>query len=102
MRAYCGWLRVVAILWPLTVAVIVILAQPRGTEAEAVNTPSPTQSSAERLVAQHDCSVFGYGDDLIPGHAIVDVGNGPAYVDGQIGFDLMESKRPGTLYAWCI
>lgn len=105
-KAYCGWLRVVAILWPLTIAFLVLVAN-RGQDPAVdieweTTTPPAVQSFAESLIAEHDCRVSGYGDQVIPGHAVIDTGSGPRYTSSQPAFDIWEGKRTGKIYAWCI
>ena len=78
-----------------------ILSQQRTLDVKPAEVPETAEVAAELIVA-HDCKVQGYGDTLIPGHAIVDTGSGPRYARSGIAFKIAFENHPGTVYAFCV
>jgi hypothetical protein len=73
-------------------------AQPGGTaEADAY------ARVVERAVADHRCSFAGFGDRAVPASALIRTAAGEVrQVSFEVGWDVYNGKRPGTLIAVCL
>lgn len=100
-RAYIKMMRVLAFTWIAGCAALVIVSQPDTAEVNRSVIDSADQQVAD-LIAEHDCKVEGYGDDVIPGHAVVDTGTGPRYAKSDIAFKIAFEGHTGTVHAFCI
>jgi hypothetical protein len=57
----------------------------------------------ERAVAAHNCSFEGYGDSAIPESALIRTSQGELrQVSFEVGWDVYNGRRPGTLIAVCL
>ena len=57
----------------------------------------------ERAVAAHNCSFEGYGDSAIPESALIRTTRGELrQVSFEVGWDVYNGRRPGTLIAVCL
>jgi hypothetical protein len=57
----------------------------------------------QRAVAAHNCSFEGYGDSAIPASALIRTTAGEVrQVSFEVGWDIYNGKRPGTLIAVCL
>jgi hypothetical protein len=77
----------------------------------AITEHTPARDAAADLIAAHGCKVEGYGQRLIPGHAVVTLPGGmPGYVSSDLAFGIVfgadgqmgsGDETPGTVQAWC-
>jgi hypothetical protein len=57
----------------------------------------------QRAVADHHCSYAGFGNKAIPASALIRTTDGEVrQVSFEIGWDVYNGKRPGTLIAVCL
>ena len=89
-----GWLVVIGISYLVIMAGSV-------EDVEADWAPSPDQVRAELLMADNDCWTGSGPEGVIPGHAVVDIGNGPEVHPSEVGFGIWLDGDPGTLFAFC-
>jgi hypothetical protein len=81
------------------------LAMPQ--EVVADQAPGPTasdlaaQADLDTLIAQHDCSVDGFGPDVIPGSALVERNDRIQHVTFDDGWAVYTGDAPGALLAVC-
>lgn len=81
-------------------AVLVIGPDTSPTEMRVRQAPGPV----ETLIAEHDCYAGeSPNPGVIPAGAVVSLPNQQArFVRSQVGFDIWEGVRPGTLHAFCL
>ena len=73
---------------------------PRDTSSQVVDA---YQRVVERAVSDHDCSYTGYGDAAVPASALIRTARGTVrQVSFEIGWDVYNGRRPGTLIAVCL
>jgi hypothetical protein len=78
------------------------------TETPGADTSAQTASGAyervvQRAVADHRCSYDGYGDTAIPASALIRTVRGEVrQVSFEVGWDVFNGRRPGTLIAVCL
>jgi hypothetical protein len=80
-----------------------ILAAILADRTTAPAQPAPN-TDADRVVAMMDAHHCWSGEGpqgVIPGHAVVDTGAGPEYVDSKVGFAIWLDGKPGTLSGFC-
>jgi hypothetical protein len=57
----------------------------------------------QRAVADHHCSYSGFGDATVPASALIRTSRGVLrQVSFEVGWDVYNGKRPGTLVAVCL
>jgi hypothetical protein len=77
------------------------------------STPSPRPDSSsggaadrqvvEAAVADHHCSYAGFGGRSVPASALIRTARGNVrQVSFDVGWDVYNGKRPGTLIAVCL
>ena len=77
-------------------------------ESPDADTSAQTPSDAyervvQRAVAAHECSSKGYGDSAIPASALIRTTKGVVrQVSFEVGWDVYNGRRPGTLIAVCL
>ncbi len=63
----------------------------------------PAQRVVARAVSDHRCSYGGFGQDAVPASALIRNAHGELrQVSFDIGWDVYNGKRPGTLVAVCL
>jgi hypothetical protein len=73
-------------------------AHPRGSEAD-----DAYERVVQRAVLDHHCSYAGFGDTGIPASALIRTSGGQLrQVSFEVGWDVYNGKRPGTLVAVCL
>jgi hypothetical protein len=61
------------------------------------------QRVVERAVADHHCSYTGFGDGAVPTSALIRTPHGDLrQVSFDVGWDVYNHRRPGTLVAVCL
>lgn len=61
------------------------------------------QRVVQRAVADHHCSYAGFGDGTLPASALIRTTAGEVrQVSFEVGWDVYNGKRPGTLIAVCL
>ena len=61
------------------------------------------QGVVQRAVVDHHCSYAGFGKKAIPGSALIRTARGDVrLVSFEVGWDVYNGKRPGTLLAVCL
>lgn len=97
---YVQGMRLIGRVLVVGIAYLVVMAG-SVEDVEVTWAPSPGQTAAEFLIATHGCWASGGPDDVIPGHAVADVGNGPELVTSDVGFGIWLDGDPGQLFAFC-
>lgn len=98
-RAYVNALRSIGL--GTVVAVSIMVVEISSAPEDVTYQPSPVEDRVASLVAANDCRVEGLGPDVIPGHAIADIGAGPELVTFDQGWAIYEGTATGVLYAIC-
>lgn len=102
VRGYTRLMRLVGLAL-VTVAFVATIAT-NASEARSEYASVPSGPSVSDVMAEHDCWSGEAPADMkgkIPGYAVVDLGDGPAYVNSKIGFDIWLEDRPGKLFGFC-
>ena len=61
------------------------------------------QRVVQRAVADHRCSYAGFGDQAVPSSALIRTTAGEVrQVSFEVGWDVYNGRRPGTLIAVCL
>lgn len=91
-----------------TIAIIAVSPALAATqEVVADQAPGPTASDVaaqtvlDALMTQHDCSVDGFGPDVIPGSALVERNDDIRHVSFDDGWAVYTGDAPGALLAVC-
>jgi hypothetical protein len=75
---------------------------PSAQPGVATNRPGD-QRVVERAVVDHQCSYAGFGATGIPSSALIRTAHGELrQVSFDVGWDVYNGKRPGTLIAVCM
>jgi hypothetical protein len=61
------------------------------------------QRVVQRALADHHCTYAGFGDELVPASALIRTTTGEVHlVSFEVGWDVYNGRRPGTLIAVCL
>lgn len=89
-----------------TLALVAVLAA-TSSDAALVPTQAPDSTSVpQQLLNAHHCWSGAAPADMagkIPSHAVVELNpqRGPQYVRSEVGFDIWQHRRTGTLFGFC-
>lgn len=71
------------------------------TAAQEISAPAPGQARLDKLISRHDCSLTGFGADVIPGSSLVLKNDKVRHVSFDDGWAIYTGEEPGTLLALC-
>lgn len=95
--------RILRIFGYLAVVGFAFLAIAAGSaeDVEVDWQPMPYETAVTDLIADNGCWTGEGPADVIPGHSVVDVGNGPELALSDVGFGIWLDGDPGKVYAFC-
>ena len=89
----------------LTMVVVGGVQAGAGSSPGGISSPvvDAYQRVVERAVTDHNCSYTGYGDTAVPASALIRTTRGTLrQVSFEVGWDVYNGRRPGTLIAVCL
>lgn len=71
------------------------------TAAQETSAQPAGQARLDKLISRHDCSLTGFGAEVIPGSSLVLKDNQVRHVSFDDGWAIYTGEQPGTLLALC-